>query len=77
MAGRNEEFSYGMSGGPMIATSLQQHVNPAFSPSSVLAMYQNTPSGTGQDPRVTGAMRVKDFGITQANTAPGSEVINV
>jgi hypothetical protein len=82
---RNEAFADGIvgTGQSDLATSMQQNVDPNYSPQGVLAMYENLPSGIGQDPRVTGAKRTMATGITGAMSPgsapganPGSTAIN-
>jgi hypothetical protein len=69
---RNEAFGEGVSGGPMVASSMQQQANPTFQPDSVESMTENLPSGIGQDPRVTGRALTKDYGETNSAPAPAA-----
>jgi hypothetical protein len=78
---RNNAFAQGNGTAPVapISSLNQPQVDPAFSPTSVLDMYQNIPSGIGQDSRVTGASRTKTYGITHVGSGnnQGSSPMNV
>lgn len=82
---RNQAFAQGNGSAPVAPISSihqPEQVDPMFHPTSVLDMYQNIPSGIGNDPRVTGTSRTKQYGITRPMTAgsgsnQGSPPMNV
>lgn len=65
--GRNDNFQMGSMGTGNHATSLQQNVDPAFRPDSVLSLY-NIPSGNGMSSQ--DAQR-RTYGGTMRPTANG------
>jgi hypothetical protein len=70
---RNNAFGQGtgaVSTAPISSIHQQPQADPMFHPTSVLDMYENIPSGIGQDPRETGAARTKQYGITARPPAP-------
>jgi hypothetical protein len=81
---RNAAFGQGSGANPApVMSSLEQNVDPMFHPAGVISMYENLPSGIGQDPRTTGAQQTKQFGIPRSSPPPvsgsnqGSSPMNV
>jgi hypothetical protein len=80
---RNNAFAQGTGAAPSgTISSMEPQVpqaDPMFHPTSVLDMYQNIPSGIGQDPRLTGATNTKTYGITKVGMGSnqGSSTMNV